>query len=59
MPCFRPGLTRGAGLSAGTLLLPPASGRLADCFEAYFKHKDANSETLVQYAAKLGNGAVD
>jgi predicted transcriptional regulator of viral defense system len=31
---------------------------VADCFTAYLKHKDANPETLIQYAEKLGNGAV-
>jgi len=44
------------------MLADPSVGggirHVADCFEAYFRHKDANSETLVQYAEKIGNGAV-
>jgi predicted transcriptional regulator of viral defense system len=44
------------------MLADPAVGggirHVADCFAAYFRLKDANSETLVQYAEKLGNGAV-
>lgn len=44
------------------MLADPAVGggirHVADCFAAYFQLKDANSETLIQYAEKLGNGAV-
>lgn len=44
------------------MLAEPSVGggirHVADCFAAYLKHKDANSETLIQYAEKLGNGAV-
>lgn len=44
------------------MLADPSVGggirHVADCFTAYFQHKDANSETLIQYAEKLGNGAV-
>jgi predicted transcriptional regulator of viral defense system len=44
------------------MLADPAVGggirHVADCFTAYFQHKDANPETLIQYAEELGNGAV-
>lgn len=44
------------------MLADPSTGggirHVADCFRAYFQHKDANPETLIQYAEKLGNGAV-
>jgi predicted transcriptional regulator of viral defense system len=44
------------------MLADPAVGggirHVADCFAAYFKLKEANPETLIQYAEKLGNGAV-
>jgi len=44
------------------MLADPSVGggirHVADCFVAYFQHKDANPETLIQYAEKLGNGAV-
>src|SRR6266851_6811043 len=39
------------------MLADPSVGggirHVADCFADYFKHKDANPETLVQYAEKL------
>jgi predicted transcriptional regulator of viral defense system len=44
------------------MLADPSTGggirHVADCFAAYFKHKDANPETLIEYADRLGNGAV-
>jgi predicted transcriptional regulator of viral defense system len=44
------------------MLADPATGggirHVADCFEAYFKHKDVKPDALIQYAEKLGNGAV-
>ena len=44
------------------MLADPAVGggirHVADCFAAYFQLKEANPETLIQYAEKLGNGAV-
>jgi predicted transcriptional regulator of viral defense system len=44
------------------MLADPSTGggirHVADCFAAYLKHKDANPQTLIQYAEKLGNGAV-
>jgi predicted transcriptional regulator of viral defense system len=44
------------------MLADPSTGggirHVADCFAAYFKHKDANPKTLIQYAERLGNGAV-
>ncbi|TAL03780.1 MAG: hypothetical protein EPO08_03275 [Rhodospirillaceae bacterium] len=44
------------------MLAEPAVGggirHIADCFAAYFQRKDASPETLIQYAEKLGNGAV-
>jgi predicted transcriptional regulator of viral defense system len=44
------------------MLADPSTGggirHVADCFTAYFKHSDASPELLIQYAEKLGNGAV-
>ncbi len=44
------------------MLADPAVGggvrHVADCFAAYVQLKEANPETLIQYAEKLGNGAV-
>lgn len=44
------------------MLADPAVGggirHVAECFAAYFRLKEANSETLIQYAERLGNGAV-
>jgi predicted transcriptional regulator of viral defense system len=44
------------------MLADPSTGggirHVADCFAAYLKHKDANPQTLIHYAEKLGNGAV-
>lgn len=44
------------------MLADPAVGggirHVSECFANYFKHKDAKPETLIQYAEKLGNGAV-
>jgi predicted transcriptional regulator of viral defense system len=44
------------------MLADPSIGggirHVADCFAAYFRHSDASAETLIQYAEKLGNGAV-
>jgi predicted transcriptional regulator of viral defense system len=44
------------------MLADPSAGggirHVADCLTAYFQHKDANPDTLIQYADKLGNGAV-
>lgn len=44
------------------MLADPAVGggirHVTDCFSAYFKHKDAHSDTLITYAERLGNGAV-
>jgi predicted transcriptional regulator of viral defense system len=44
------------------MLANPAVGggirHVADCFSAYFRLKEANSQTLIQYAVQLGNGAV-
>jgi predicted transcriptional regulator of viral defense system len=44
------------------MLADPSVGggirHVADCLNAYFQQKDANPETLIQYAEKLGNGAV-
>lgn len=44
------------------MLADPAIGggirHVSECFANYVKHKDANPETLIQYADKLGNGAV-
>ncbi|WP_225308557.1 type IV toxin-antitoxin system AbiEi family antitoxin domain-containing protein [Hypericibacter terrae] len=44
------------------MLADPAVGggirHVADCFAAYFQLKEASPETLIQYAEKLGNGAV-
>lgn len=44
------------------MLADPSTGggirHVADCFEQYFKHRDSNPETLIQYAEKFGNGAV-
>jgi predicted transcriptional regulator of viral defense system len=44
------------------MLADPAVGggirHVADCFAAYFRLKEANPDTLIEYAEKLGNGAV-
>jgi predicted transcriptional regulator of viral defense system len=44
------------------MLADPSTGggirHVADCFDAYLKHKDFNPGTLLSYAEKLGNGAV-
>jgi len=44
------------------MLADPSVGggirHVADCFAAYFQLKDANPETLIKYADKLGNGAI-
>lgn len=44
------------------MLADPATGggirHVADCFREYIRHKDANVNTLIQYAERLGNGAV-
>lgn len=44
------------------MLDDPASGggirHVADCLRCYLKRPDASAETLVEYAARIGNGAV-
>ncbi len=44
------------------MLDDPSSGggirHVADCLRAYFARDDASPETLLQYAKRLGNGAV-
>lgn len=44
------------------MLGDPASGggirHVADCLQSYLKRPDASAETLVDYAARIGNGAV-
>jgi predicted transcriptional regulator of viral defense system len=44
------------------MLADPATGggirHVADCFREYIRHKDANPRVLIEYAEKLGNGAV-
>jgi predicted transcriptional regulator of viral defense system len=44
------------------LLDDPALGggiqQIADCFAEYLKHKDRNDTLLIEYAERLGNGAV-
>jgi predicted transcriptional regulator of viral defense system len=44
------------------MLADPATGggsrHVADCFQEYIRHKDANPHILIEYAERLGNGAV-
>lgn len=44
------------------MLADPATGggirHVADCFQEYIRHKDADPHILIEYAARLGNGAV-
>jgi predicted transcriptional regulator of viral defense system len=44
------------------LLDDPALGggirQIADCFAEYLKHKDRDDTLLIEYAERLGNGAV-
>ena len=43
------------------LAAPPVSGSIvhvADCFEEYLRHRDSDASKLVEYADRIGNGAV-
>lgn len=44
------------------MLADPATGggirHVADCFQQYVRHKSANRQILIDYAERLGNGAV-
>ena len=44
------------------MLADPSTGggirHIADCFAEYLTHNDASPQTHIQYAEKLGNGAV-
>ena len=44
------------------ILDDPATGggiqHIADCFDQYMKRKDCDPQILIQYAERLGNGAV-
>jgi len=44
------------------LLADPATGggirHVARCLQAYLRHREADADTLIDYAEKLGNGAV-